>query len=80
MRTNIMTENIRNANLIIFRYKIVRLVLLIAVFVFIAESVMAQPLPPADPQGNPVPLAGNVLVLLAMISGFILLRFKKKKT
>lgn len=50
------------------------------VFLFIGMTVMAQPLPPSDPQGNPVPVEGLWMLPATafILFGAIKLRNRKR--
>jgi hypothetical protein len=53
--------------------------LLLILFLLMAGTVMAQPLPPSSPTGNPVPVDGITALLVATLAGGAFLRLRKKK-
>jgi hypothetical protein len=59
--------------------KTARYIVSIIVFATLQLSVMAQPLPPSSPSGNPVPVEGIVALLLASMAGLGITRLRKKK-
>lgn len=46
-----------------------------AIFLVAATAAMAQPNPPSDPTGNPVPL-GQIAGFLLIVAGFFLVKYK----
>lgn len=53
--------------------------IIIIVFLFIGITAMAQPLPPSDPQGNPVPVEGLLSILPAVLVVLGAIKLKKEK-
>jgi hypothetical protein len=49
------------------------------ILVFVQVIVMAQPLPPSAPSGNPVPVDGFLMVMVAALTGMGVVKLRKKK-
>jgi hypothetical protein len=49
------------------------------VLIIVQLSLMAQPLPPSSPGGNPVPVDGIAVLLLASIAGLGIVKLKRRK-
>ena len=54
-----------------------RIITTILILIFTTANLFAQPLPPTNPSGNPVPI-GEVAGLLLVIGGAFLIKRKKK--
>ena len=52
--------------------------IILTVFLLIATVVMAQPLPPTSPSGNPVPVEGLLGLMLLSMAGLGIRRLKKR--
>lgn len=53
-----------------------RLINTIIIIIFTFSKLLAQPLPPTTPSGNPVPM-GEISVLLLVLGGIFLVKRKK---
>jgi hypothetical protein len=48
-------------------------------FILLSSIATAQPLPPTTPSGNPVPVDGGLMLLVAALAGLGIVKFRKQK-